>query len=135
MNKPSEQILEEAKNYLADQFRESSDSSWLEGWACGFTDPQAGVNIAATLSNFEAREELLDFIRELKDGLHDEPLKSKKPGYYRKGTKAYLARHRIAAMLNSGATQTEIATELGIHVTTIHKFIRKHFSVNYSFTP
>lgn len=34
--------LDSAKNYITEQFNESGDSEWLEGWICGYTDLDHG---------------------------------------------------------------------------------------------
>ena len=31
--------LNSARDYLTEQFNENGDSGWIEGWICGYTDP------------------------------------------------------------------------------------------------
>ena len=53
-------VVDIAKEYLAVQHKASGYSSWLEGWACGFTDPYHNYE-----NGDEVKEELLDFIKTL----------------------------------------------------------------------
>ena len=39
-----EKKYQSARAYIEEQFNEFGDSSWLEGWICGFTDPEANSN-------------------------------------------------------------------------------------------
>ena len=61
--------LESAKGYITEQFKESGDSSWLEGWICGYTDPEherSGDDLM--------KEELFDHLRELRKVQLNKPL-------------------------------------------------------------
>lgn len=49
--------FEDAKAYITEQFNESGDSAWLEGWICGFTD---------TPTDNEMNEKLFDHLRMLR---------------------------------------------------------------------
>ena len=60
--KPREQRLEEAKNYLCDQYREGGDSPWLEGWICGVTDSESPLDD-------DARVEMLELLDNLRSGI------------------------------------------------------------------
>ena len=53
--------IEGAKEYIKDQFDASGDSPWLEGWICGYTDPDH-QNEGAD----EVKDKLLDYLRELR---------------------------------------------------------------------
>jgi len=51
-----------AKLNLKDQHENGDFSAWLEGWACGWTDP-----VHEYSNGSEAREELLDYIKNLNE--------------------------------------------------------------------
>jgi len=61
MKRENRVITNKAKAYLKDQFKDSGDSSWLEGWICGFTDQgRYGVDTDTI------HDELFEFLKVLR---------------------------------------------------------------------
>lgn len=57
MTKDDIKRFEDGRDYITEQFNESGDSPWLEGWICGFTD---------TPQRDEVKEKLFDHLRTLR---------------------------------------------------------------------
>jgi len=55
--------LEDAKRYIKEQFEETGDSSWLEGWICGYTDFDHGYPAEESDA---VHDELFDYLHELR---------------------------------------------------------------------
>ena len=56
--------LNSARDYLTEQFNENGDSGWLEGWICGYTDPDHNNSKASDI--YEA---LFDHLQKLRNQL------------------------------------------------------------------
>lgn len=54
--------LRRVKAYIKEQFDEFGDSPWLEGWICGYTDPDH-------TSNDELRDELFSWLHKLRKNI------------------------------------------------------------------
>jgi hemolysin-activating ACP:hemolysin acyltransferase len=57
MNENDTKLFEDGRAYITEQFNETGDSAWIEGWICGFTD---------TPQRDEVKEKLFDHLRELR---------------------------------------------------------------------
>jgi len=56
--------MDRAKAYIKEQFDETGDSPWLEGWICGYTDDDHMIE------NCDAvHDELFDYLQLLREGL------------------------------------------------------------------
>ena len=53
--------LEGAKRSIKDQFDDFGDSSWLEGWICGYTDREHGYE-----DSTEVHDALFEYLDELR---------------------------------------------------------------------
>lgn len=63
MNEKELARLNDATAYIQEQFDESGDSAWLDGWVCGFTDPE---NARDGIDNEAIKEKLFDFLASLR---------------------------------------------------------------------
>ena len=61
-NKLTRSQIVTAKFYMKEQFESSGQTAWLEGWACGWTDPVHEYSNAD-----DAKEELLNYIQKLNE--------------------------------------------------------------------
>ena len=53
--------FESGRDNITEQFNENGDSPWLEGWICGYTDPDHGDVDAEAIE-----EELFEHLRMLR---------------------------------------------------------------------
>ena len=61
MRRISDEQIKGAMGYLQDQFDGSGYSGWLEGWACGYTDPEHGYE-----NTDEVHDKLFNFLEKLR---------------------------------------------------------------------
>jgi hypothetical protein len=65
--------LVRVKEYIKEQFDEAlgycNDNGWIEGWICGYTDPDHHEDgDENNHKGDELKEELLDYLQELRKG-------------------------------------------------------------------
>jgi len=60
--------LVSAKVCILDHYRENGDSVWLEGWICGYTDPdhEYDQQLKDTIHS-----QLFDYLQELRDNVKE----------------------------------------------------------------
>lgn len=64
MNKKEQVRFDDAAESIKEQFEDSGDSAWLEGWICGFTDYENSIE---GVSNDVVHDALFDYLRKLRE--------------------------------------------------------------------